>query len=259
MLTDLPSRTAMTATGSVGGVLGLITGSGFDHLSDLDDSESDVVATPIGDVPVTRGLLDGFPVVALKRHGIGHSVPPHRVNYRANVRAIHEAGATAAVATAVSGAIDPSLTLGDLVLIDQFIDATHGRSGTFFDDEVRHTDMTEPYDPALRGILREVGEAAGIPLVDGGTYVCTNGPRFETPAEIRLYQAAGATLVGMTGCPEVALAIELGLPYASIGVISNPAAGNNDKPLALDDIRAAMAAAATPVRILLAGAAAKLA
>ncbi len=240
-------------------MLGLITGSGFDGLSDLDDAEPAVVATPDGDVPVTRGLLDGSPVVVLQRHGAGHRVPPHRIDYRANVRAIRDAGASAVVATAVSGAIDPGLALGDLVLVDQFIDATHGRIGTFFDDEVRHTDMTEPYDPDLRSILREVGAAVGIPLVDGGTYVCTNGPRFETPAEIRMYRAAGATLVGMTGCPEVALAAELGLPYASVGVVSNPAAGDNDEPLGLDDIRAAMAAAAMPVRTLVAGAAARLA
>lgn len=240
-------------------MLGLITGSGFDGLSDLDGAEPDTITTPYGDVPVTRGRLDDSPVVVLRRHGAGHRVPPHRIDYRANVRAIGEAGATAVVATAVSGAIDPALALGDLVLVDQFIDATHGRIGTFHDDEVVHTDMTEPYDPALRAALTEVAASAGIPLVDGGTYVCTNGPRFETPAEIRMYRAAGATLVGMTGCPEVALAVEAGLPYASIGVISNPAAGQNDEPLGLDDIRAAMAAAATPVRTLLAGAAARLA
>ncbi|MBR12465.1 MAG: S-methyl-5'-thioadenosine phosphorylase [Acidimicrobiaceae bacterium] len=239
-------------------MLGLITGSGFDGLSELDEAEPDVISTPYGDVPVTRGWLDGSQVVVLRRHGAGHHVPPHRINYRANVRAIDEAGATAVVATAVSGAIDPALGLGDLVLVDQFIDVTHGRIGTFHDDAVIHTDMTEPYDPALRALLKQVGEAVGIPLVDGGTYVCTNGPRFETPAEIRMYRAAGATLVGMTGCPEVALAVEASLPYASIGVVSNPAAGQNDEPLGLDDIRAAMAAAARPVRTLLAGAAARL-
>ncbi len=239
-------------------MLGLITGSGFDGLSDLEEADPDVVATPYGEVPITRGRLDGSPVVVLRRHGTGHRVPPHRIDYRANVRAIGDAGATAVVATAVSGAIDPALGLGDLVLVDQFIDATHGRIGTFHEDEVVHTDMTEPYDPALRAEVRAAAAEAGIPLVEGGTYVCTNGPRFETPAEIRMYRAAGATLVGMTGCPEVALAVESGLPYASVGVVSNPAAGSNEEPLGLDDIRAAMAAAAEPVRALLAGTAARL-
>ena len=131
-------------------MLGLITGSGFDNLSNLDEVSTDVVATPFGDVPVASGLLDGTPVLVLRRHGAGHAVPPHRIDYRANVQAIRDAGATTVVATAVSGAIDPGLPLGALVLIDQFIDATRGRSDTFFNDEVRHTDMTDPYDPALR-------------------------------------------------------------------------------------------------------------
>ena len=239
-------------------MLGLITGSGFDGLSDLDGASTDLVHTPFGEVPVTSGRLDDIPVIVLKRHGAGHAIAPHRIDYRANVRAMHEVGATSVVATAVSGAIDPDLPLGALVLIDQFIDATHGRHDTYFDDEVRHTDMTDPYDPDLRQVLREAAAGAEVDLVDGGTYVCTNGPRFETPAEIRMYRNAGATLVGMTGYPEVALARELDLPYASIGVVSNAAAGNNDEPLGLHDIRAVMADTGEPVRRLLAATAARL-
>jgi len=162
------------------------------------------------------------------------------------------------VATAVSGAIDPALPLGALVLIDQFIDATRGRSDTYFNDEVRHTDMTDPYDPALRQVLREAAVQTGVAVIDGGTYVCTNGPRFETPAEIAMYRNAGATLVGMTGYPEVALARELDLPYASVGLVSNAAAGANEEPLGLDDIRAVMADTGPQVRLLLAATAARL-
>ena len=239
-------------------MLGLITGSGFDTISELDDAKPEVITTPFADVPITRGFLDGSPVVVLRRHGLGHRIPPHRIDYRANILAIHDAGATSVVATAVSGAIDATLKPGNLVLIDQFIDATHGRLGTFFDDEVRHTDMAEPYDPVLRSIVCQAANETGVPIVNGGTYVCTNGPRFETPAEIRMYQTVGATLVGMTGCPEVTLARELDLPYASIGVISNAAAGNNDAPLGLDDIRTVLAAIEKPVRSLLADVAARL-
>ena len=240
-------------------MLGLITGSGFDDLSDLDEVSDDVIATPFGDVPVASGLLDGTPVLILRRHGAGHAVPPHRIDYRANVQAIRDAGATMVVATAVSGAIDPALPLGSLVLIDQFIDATQGRSDTYFNDEVHHTDMTDPYDPGLRQILREAAVQTGVTVIDGGTYVCTNGPRFETPAEIAMYRNAGATLVGMTGYPEVALARELDLPYASVGVVSNAAAGANEEPLGLDDIRAVMASTGPQVRLLLAATAARLA
>lgn len=239
-------------------MLGLITGSGFDGLSDLDDASTDLVATPFGDVPVTSGRLDGTPVVVLRRHGAGHAIPPHRIRYRANIRAIRDAGATGVVATAVSGAVDPTLPLGALVLIDQFIDATRGRADTYFDNEVHHTDMTAPYDSDLRHVLRAAAADAGVSVVDGGTYVCTNGPRFETPAEIRMYRSAGASLVGMTGYPEVALACELDLPYASVGVVSNAAAGNNSAPLGLDDIRAVITDAGPPVRRLLAATAARL-
>jgi len=146
----------------------------------------------------------------------------------------------------VSGAIDPALRPGDLVLVDQFIDATSGRAGTFFDrpGEVTHTDVTEPYDPALRSLLAGSAAAAGVDVHDGGTYICTDGPRFETPAEIRAYRTWGADLVGMTGCPEVALANELGLPYATVGVISNPAAGLADRPVSTDEIMATIAMAA---------------
>jgi len=217
-------------------VLAFITGSGFYSLPGMIDVEPLLVETDYGDVTVSVGKFAGSPVAFLPRHGSDHSVPPHRINYRANLSALASVGATAILATAVSGSIDPEVLPGSLRLIDQFIDFTNGRPLTFFDDDVRHTDMTEPYDLDLRSLLLASAEAEGIEIVPTGTYICTNGPRFETPAEIKMAGLMGAHLVGMTGCPEVVLANELGIAYASIGVVSNMAAGLSGEPVSLDEI-----------------------
>ncbi|MBC8194686.1 MAG: S-methyl-5'-thioinosine phosphorylase [Acidimicrobiia bacterium] len=240
-------------------MLGLITGSGFYDLPGLVGAREQEASTPYGSVGLVSGTWMGCPVVFLPRHGADHSVPPQRIPYRANLWALHDAGARAVFATAVSGGINPAYRNGELVLIDQFINLTHGREDTFFDDEVRHTDMTDPYDPDLRRLLAEVAGSAGVRLVDGGTYVCANGPRFETPAEIRMYAGFGGDLVGMTGYPEVALARELDLPYAAVGVVSNPAAGLGSEDLSLEDIFAVLEDAVEPLLCLLGGAAERLA
>jgi len=240
-------------------MLGLITGSGLYDLPGLEESRIVEAFTPYGPVHLTRGIWNGCPVVFLPRHGAAHRIPPHQINYRANMRALHDAGAGAVLATAVSGGINPDYSVGELVLIDQFIDMTHGRETTFFDDEVRHTDMSDPYDGDLRRLLMEVAGSQDIDVVDGGTYVCANGPRFETAAEIRMYAGFGGDLIGMTGYPEVALARELDMPYAAIGVVSNPAAGLSDVELSLDDIWDVLEEASTPLHLLLGGAATRLA
>ncbi len=240
-------------------MLGLITGSGFYELPGLEGATTVERATPYGTVELTSGTWHGCPVAFLPRHGADHSVPPQAIPYRANVWALKESGASAVFATAVSGGINPDYRMGELVLIDQFIDMTHGRAGTFFDAEVRHTDMSEPYDAGLRGLLLEVAASEGIEVVDGGTYVCANGPRFETPAEIKMMAAVGGDLVGMTGCPEVALARELDLPYASVGVVANPAAGLGNRELSLEEIWEVLTGARAPLNRLLGGAAARLA
>jgi 5'-methylthioadenosine phosphorylase len=219
-------------------VLAFLTGTGFYELPGLADRRSETISTPFGDAPVTLARWADSEIAFLARHGHDHSVPPHRINYRANIWALREVGAAAILATAVSGGIRADMLPGDLVLIDQFIDVTTGRAGTFYDEvgNLRHTDVSEPYDPDLRSRLAEAARHAGTEVHPSGTYICTNGPRFETPAEIRAYRAWGADLVGMTGCPEVALACELGIPYASVGVISNPAAGLADRPITIDEI-----------------------
>lgn len=224
-------------------MFGLITGSGFYDLPDLAAREQLDVPTPFGSVEITRGVLRGHPVVFLPRHGADHSVPPAGIDYRANVWALRDVGATSILATAVSGGIDPALGLGAFVAISDFLDFTSGRAVTFFDgvtepfdSATHHTDMTEPYDPVLRAHVIEAARIEGIEIADTGVYATANGPRFETPAEIRMMRLLGAHLVGMTGYPEVALAREAGIPYASIGIISNPAAGLGAGELSADDI-----------------------
>jgi len=219
-------------------MIGLVTGSGFYDLPDVTHRIESVLSTPYGDVKMTTGTWDQVPVCFIARHGSDHSIPPHAINYRANIWALKDAGAQAVLVTAVSGAINPDIPVGGLVLIDDFLNFTSGRADTFFDgtDGVTHTDMSFPYSPDLQSILRRAAAAESVDLFDGAVYCTTDGPRFETPAEIKMMERLGGDIVGMTGYPEVALANELGLPYAAVGVISNPAAGLNDQPLSLDDI-----------------------
>jgi len=244
-------------------MFGLITGSGFYDLPDLRDRRRAEIDTPYGPVNVTVGRWWQSDVCFLPRHGSDHSIPPHAINYRANIWALREVGASAILATAVSGGISPEMTVGRLVSISDFIDFTDGRPYTFFDGvtdpgfverpaKVNHTDMTNPYDPAMRAVIRRAAEVESIDLVDGGVYCTTNGPRFETPAEIRMMATVGGDLVGMTGYPEVALAGEAGLPYAAIGVISNQAAGLGDEELSGSDIFAVIERVAEPLYRLVA-------
>lgn len=235
-------------------MLGVITGSGFYSLNAISGAETAVVETPYGSASVTRGRWDGGPqVVFLPRHGGDHSVPPHLINYRANVWALREAGVTAIVATAVSGGMATGMAPGDFVVIDDFIDFTTGRQSTYSDQpgQLSHTEMGDPYDAALRNTLVESAAAAGVRLRVGGTYCATNGPRFETKAEIAMMRQLGGDLVGMTGCPEVVLANELGLAYASLGVISNMAAGLGDREFTMDEIMQALTDAQEPLELIL--------
>jgi len=213
-------------------VLAIIGGSGLTRLSTLAVAHREVVRTPYGEPSsaLLFGQLSGRDVVFLARHGHGHTIPPHRVNYRANVWALRERGATAVLAVASVGSIRGALP-GDLVLPHQLIDYTHDREATFYDGgdmRVVHVDFTQPYTPALREHCLAAARAARIPLIDGGVYGAVSGPRLETAAEIDRMERDGATLVGMTNMPEAALARELALPYASIAVVVNHAAGRVD-------------------------------
>lgn len=220
-------------------MLAIITGSGFYALDALADAQTETVTTPYGDAVVISGRWNGqTPVLFVPRHGSDHSIAPHLINYRANIWALRERGATHIVATAVSGAIDSTFAVGDFVVIDDFIDFTTGRKHTFFDatDELQHTEMGDPYDATLRERIAAAAEQLALPVHSGGTYCATNGPRFETKAEIAMMAAVGGSLVGMTGCPEVILANEFGLAYAAIGVISNAAAGLGAEEFTVEQI-----------------------
>jgi 5'-deoxy-5'-methylthioadenosine phosphorylase len=211
-------------------MLAIIGGSGLTTLSSLDVSRREVVRTPYGEPSgaVVFGQIGGKPAMFLPRHGYGHTIPPHVVNYRANLWALHHHKATGIISVASVGGIRVDLQPGDIVIPDQIIDYTWGRKATFFDGNgtpVTHVDFTEPYDQALRCRIGEAGRALGIAMKEGGVYAATQGPRLETAAEIDRLERDGADLVGMTGMPEAVLARELGLPYAAISVVANHAAG----------------------------------
>jgi len=213
-------------------MLAIIGGSGLTRLSTLAVAHREVVRTPYGSPSsaMVFGQVAGRDALFLARHGHGHTIPPHRVNYRANLWALKNRGATAVIAVASVGAIRGHRP-GELVLPHQIIDYTWGRDATFFDggdQKVVHVDFTHPYTPALRQACVEAAGAAGIALADGGVYAAVSGPRLETAAEIDRLDRDGATMVGMTGMPEAALARELDLPYATIAVIVNHAAGRGD-------------------------------
>jgi len=238
-------------------MLAIIGGSGLTRLSTLAVARREVVRTPYGEPSsaLLFGQIAGRDVVFLARHGHGHTIPPHRVNYRANLWALKEKGATAVLAVASVGGIRAALP-GELLLPHQLIDYTHDREATFFDGgdrRVVHVDFTHPYSAGLRDRCLTAAKAAGIALTDGGVYGAVSGPRLETVAEIDRMDRDGATLVGMTGMPEAALAHELELPYAAIAVVVNHAAGRGDSATAvsMDGIAQVLETAMDRVRALL--------
>lgn len=220
--------------------LAVIGGTGVDARRLFGDTKPLSVETPYGSVVLQEAQHEsGKKVFFLARHGAGHSVPPHRINYRANAWALRELGVEAVLATAAVGALRRQIQPGDLVVIDSFIDLTSGRPSTFFDGEdgrVVHTDMTEPYCPILRQAVLAAGGDLPVRIHSTGCYVCTNGPRYETPAEVAAFAMLGGDVVGMTGVPEVVLIRELGLCYATIALVTNLGAGLSSDLLKHDDV-----------------------
>ncbi len=219
-------------------MVGIIGGSGVYDIDWLEFAWESVEKNKYGEAIAKTGKLDDKEVVFIARHGMGHSLMPSAINYRANIRAMRDLGVTDIVATYAVGGIDPRFLPGDFAIPDQFIDFTWGRESTFFDreNEVVHTDMTEPYSRKLQGMIKRVLGSMHERFYDDQVYICTPGPRFETTAEIRAFRALGATLVGMTGVPEVALSRELGMSFASIAVITNLAAGVSPFPLSHEEV-----------------------
>ena len=216
----------------------IIGGTGLSRLAHLNVARRQVMRTPYGEPSgaLMFGTLAGHELVFLARHGYGHTIPPHRINYRANIWALKEARVSGVLAVASVGGIRADLGPGVLVAPDQIIDYTYGRPHTFFegpDAPVTHIDFTWPYAPALRERLVSRALAAGEALHDGGVYGATQGPRLETAAEISRMERDGCDLVGMTGMPEAALARELGLDYACLSVVVNHAAGKGESARAI--------------------------
>lgn len=222
----------------------IIGGTGVYNQHLLEQARKIVISTRYGEALLQRGSYRNREVFFLARHGPNHAVPPHRINYRANIAALKKIGVTAAIATAAVGSLDEEIMPGSRVLIDQFIDFTRGRPLTFYDEiagEVVHTDFTEPYCPSLRNIISQTADILKQPLLMGGCYACTEGPRFETPAEIKMLSLLGAGLVGMTNVPEVVLAREAGICYATIALVTNYAAGISLHRLSHAEVLEAMA------------------
>jgi 5'-methylthioadenosine phosphorylase len=221
-------------------IIGIIGGSGF-YKPD-NDSQKKTVNTPFGDAVVYLTQLGNRDIAFITRHGLNHSIPPHLVNYRANIHALHQLGVSKIITTSAVGSLLKEVPPGSLIIPDQFIDFTIGRPKTFFDGKFKttlhsgekrsgviHTDVTNPYCPDIRKIILSVGKELKIDLHDKGVYVCTEGPRFETSAEINAFRILGGTLVGMTSASECILARELDICYSTICLATNFAAGMQDK------------------------------
>lgn len=221
----------------------VIGGSGFHRWEPFEHATTREVDTPYSAEPVQvfQGSLAGQSIVFVPRHGPAHSLPPHEINYRANLWALKQLEVTAVVAIATVGGISTAARPGALMIPDQVLDYTYGRAQTFYDGAdgiVAHVDMTEPYCGPLRRCLVAAAAQCGVDMVDGGTYAATQGPRFETAAEIKCLERDGADVVGMTGMPEAALARELQLAYAAIAIIVNPAAGKAGGGISMEQVRA---------------------
>lgn len=214
----------------------IIGGSGLSELNGLSDLRYEKILSAYGapSAEMTVGTIAGREVAFLPRHGAGHSIPPHKINYRANIQALKSIGVEKIYAVAATGSIDRALKARDIVVPSQLIDYTYGREHTFFggkDGQVEHVDFSYPYTESLRQALLAAAARANVAIHDSGVYAATQGPRLETAAEIDRLDRDGGTIVGMTGMPEAALARELEMDYAVISLVVNPAAGRGGDAL----------------------------
>lgn len=240
--------------------VGLIGGTGLYTVGSGQVQEVQV-NTPFGPVKLRQMEWAGHEVFFVPRHGAQHQTPPHRVNYRANIWALREVGAERVLSSSAVGSLNPEMRPGDLAVVDQFLDFTRGRVTTFYEGGaagVFHVDVTEPYCPELRGLIQAAAEELwgeqgpeGFSVHPSATYVCAEGPRYETAAEIRAFRQLGGDLVGMTNVPEVVLAREAGLCYATIAVVTNMAAGLAGAPLTHEEVVEVMNRASERLRSLL--------
>ena len=239
-------------------MLGIVGGTGLTELSSLEVTRRQVVRTPFGEPSgaLVFGRLAGREVVFLARHGYGHTIPPHRVNYRANIWALDAEGVDRVISVASVGGIRGDLGPGVIAVPHQILDYTWGRHGSFHEGEdkaVVHIDFTRPYCDRLRQSIVDAARATGQQIVEGGVYATTQGPRLETAAEIDRLERDGADMVGMTGMPEAALAREVGVCYAAIAVVANHAAGRAEsrEGIRMEDINATLRKALIQVRAII--------
>ena len=236
--------------------LAIIGGSGLERLNGLQIVKQEAVSTPYGEPSdlLCTGILGDKEIIFLPRHGSSHHIPPHNINYRANIWALKQHNVTSVVGINAVGGINKDMSPSRIVIPDQIIDYTWGRESTFHEPPesgVVHIDFSYPYAPETRAALLGGAERAKLQVFDGGVYGATQGPRLETAAEIDRMERDGCHLVGMTGMPEAALAREAGLRYATCALVVNPAAGRGDAEITMDEIRGVLERGMVGVRHLL--------
>lgn len=236
--------------------IAIIGGTGLTSIKGLEITGREIVQTPFGEPsgPLVQGILAENNIYFLPRHGAGHTIPPHKINYRANIWALKEAGVEQVIAVNAVGGIREDMQPGTLIIPDQVIDYTVSRTNTFFEEglkQVVHIDFTEPFCQDLRKSILNAAETNSIEIIKEGTYAATQGPRLETAAEVNRLEKDGCHLIGMTCMPEAALAREQELCYASISVVANLAAGRGTEDLTMDVIEKNLNAGMERVRQLL--------
>jgi len=218
-------------------MIGIIGGSGVYHFFETEKEK--IVKTKYGDVKIKVTDYKGKEIAFLARHGEKHSIAPHKINYKANILALKKIGIERILATTAVGSMNPDFKPGEFVLLKQFMDFTKKREYTLYDDRVVHVDLSEPYCPELREIVKKTAEEEKITLHEG-VYVCTEGPRFETPAEIEMFRKMGGDVVSMTNVPEVIFAREAEICYCTIAMVTNMAAGITKKKLTHTEVKEIM-------------------
>lgn len=234
--------------------IAIIGGTGVYDPRILENVREEQITTPYGVVQYKVGEFAGKAIAFIPRHGSKHSIPPHLINYRANTWAMKKIGVQNIIATTAVGSLNKAMKPGDFVIIDQFLDFTKSRVTTFYEGGERgvaHIDVTDPYCPTLRENLKLAAQKLGIAVHTKGVYVCTEGPRFETPAEITMFAKLGGDLVGMTNVPEVTLAKEAEMCYATVSMVTNFAAGISPQPLTHGEVLETMAANAENIKKLI--------
>ena len=235
-LIDLLEKSKMGS--EVKAEIAIIGGSGVYEQEMLANAEEIKVYTPYGTTSdlITVGTYKGKNVAFLSRHGKGHQLPPHKINYRANIWALKEIGVKRILSSNACGSLREELVPGDIVVMDQFIDRTKDRPSTFYEGgKVCHISVADPFCPELRKLLVKKGQELGVKINKEGTYVCIEGPRFSTRAESKLFRQWGADIVGMTTYPECVLAREAEICYGSIALVTDYDVWT-DKPVSIDEI-----------------------